>query len=108
MVNDLMEALRSIVAILVLVAAIGCHRETTESVRKHVCASNLLHLEDAKQQWCLEKHKTTNDVPVMTDLTNYMIGIPVCPDGGTYTLGPVWKDPTCSIKGHELHPSNVQ
>jgi len=36
------------------------------------CVNNLRLLDGAKQQWALEKHKGTNDVPTMADLVPYM------------------------------------
>jgi hypothetical protein len=33
------------------------------------CINNLRGLDGAKQQWAIEDHKTTNDVPTMADLT---------------------------------------
>jgi len=97
-----MKTIRYVVPILILVAG-GCARMDHYPLNGAVaCCGNLQMLASAKQQWRYLEHKTTNDVPVMTDLTNYMSEIPVCPSGGIYTLGPVWKNPTCSIKGHEL------
>ena len=97
-----MKTVRNIVAILILVAG-GCSRaDHRPYIGAVACCSNLRILASAKQQWRYLEHKATNDVPVMTDLTNYMAEIPVCPSGGMYTLGPVWKNPTCSVKGHEL------
>jgi hypothetical protein len=99
-----MKATRHLVLILVLAAA-GCQRgHVCAYPNSAVCGNSLRMLDAVKQQWYLEERKTTNDVPVMADLAKYMKAVPVCPDGGTYTLGPVWKDPTCSIKGHELPP----
>jgi hypothetical protein len=54
-------------------------------------------------QWVLEKRKGTNDIPSMTDISEYIHGgVPKCPVGGVYTLGPVAESPRCSIKGHVL------
>ena len=94
---------------LVLVAAgCGCKEEATYAKRL-MCVSNLKEISRAKQAWAKEQNKTTNDVPVLADLTNHMKGVQVnlksvivCPSGGTYTVGPVGKNPTCSVKGHQL------
>jgi hypothetical protein len=65
-------------------------------------------IEGAKEQWALEQSKTTNDTPTWSDLSPYIYwsgftnrwftnGIPVCPEGGIYTLGRVGELPTCSL-----------
>jgi hypothetical protein len=102
-----MKAMRYIALILILVAA-GCdNRVHSGPSPESGCINNLRQIAGAKEQWQFEKGKTTNDVPTIADLTNYMAGIPKCPKGGTYTIGPVGMNPTCSIKGHELPASNA-
>jgi hypothetical protein len=68
------------------------------------CINNLRQIDGAKQEWALEKHKGTNDVPVPADISPYLLHqeIPKCPVGGVYTLGPVAESPRCSIAGHVL------
>jgi hypothetical protein len=63
------------------------------------CVNNLRQLDGAKQQWELENHRTTNDVPTLTDLRTYVARPRVCPQGGTYIPGRVGELPTCSIGG---------
>jgi hypothetical protein len=64
-------------------------------------------IDAAKSQWALEKSKTATDVPTQDDLKPYLMNsqFPVCPQGGTYTIGAVGDKPTCTIPGHEL-PAN--
>jgi hypothetical protein len=57
------------------------------------CAHTLLLIDDAKNQWAVEYHKTTNDPPpTLNDLRPY-IGrgsngvMPECPCGGAYIPG---------------------
>ena len=50
----------------------------------------------------VEKGKRATDVPTKQDLLPYLRKWPVCPQGGTYIIGPVGEKPTCSIPGHEL------
>jgi hypothetical protein len=67
------------------------------------CLANLKQLDGAIKTWALEQGKGTNGVPVDADLfgTNaYLKAKPQCPAGGTYTLGPVGRLPTCSIPRH--------
>ncbi|MEI9864105.1 MAG: hypothetical protein WDN00_06050 [Limisphaerales bacterium] len=75
------------------------------TAQENACINNLRIIDAAKQQWALEKGKQATDVPTEEDLMPY-IGrskkFPVCPQGGTYTIGPVNEPPTCSIPGHEM------
>ena len=73
------------------------------------CINLLRQIVAAKDQWALEKGKKTNDVPSWDDIRPYFPSvwtntIPVCPDGGTYTIGRIGEFPTCSIgrRGHTL------
>lgn len=70
--------------------------------QRNVCINNLRQLDAAKQQWALENGKKSTDVPTKADLMPYLSKWPVCPDGGTYTIGAVDEPPTCSIPGHKL------
>lgn len=66
------------------------------------CINNLRHMEAAKQQWVLERHKMTNDTPSWEDLRPYLPGPRVqCPDGGAYTIGRVDQLPSCSLPRHD-------
>ncbi len=66
------------------------------------CVSNLRQIDAAKDQWMLEKIKTSNDVPTWDEILPYLnkSQIPVCPQGGTYTIGRIGDPPICSIAGH--------
>jgi hypothetical protein len=71
---------------------------------RNACINNLRQIYIAKQQWALENNKTDDSIPTAQDLLPYFKdGIfPVCPSGGTYTIGAVGVPPTCSIPGHVL------
>ena len=78
---------------------------------QNVCLNNLRQIEGAKRQWALEYSKTTNAIPLWTDVQPYLGRgsqgpIPRCPQGGTYILGRVGEVPRCSIggPGHSLLP----
>jgi len=103
-----MKALRSIVVILILVAVAGCRQETTQEVKRDMCVTNLLRIQAGKEFLYSQKGKETNYVPVMVELADYIGGTPVCPDNGTYTIGPICKAPTCSVAGHELPPDRLK
>ena len=54
----------------------------------------------------IDHHKTTNDVVTWDDIRPYLSrkgrALPICPAGGTYTLGPLSESPRCSIPEHKL------
>ena len=72
---------------------------------RNSCIMNLKQIEGAKNAWVIETHKTTNDVPTLTDLvggSGYIREMPKCSMGGVYTLRRVGEKPTCSVPGHTL------
>src|SRR6476646_3626160 len=67
---------------------------------KDSCNSILKQLEGAKASWALENHKSGNSVPVDSDLfgeDRYIRRKPICPLGGTYTLGRVDEYARCTV-----------
>lgn len=80
--------------------------ERIAAQQRNQCIANLRLIYAAKQAWALEKNKTDADTPTEEDLLPYIKGgvFPVCPSGGTYTIGSVGQVPTCSIAGHVLPP----
>jgi hypothetical protein len=79
-------------------------QQATMQANANTCINNLRMIDQAKQQWALDKTKEATDVPTAQDLAPYFTGgtLPVCPDGGTYTINAVSVLPTCSIQGHVL------
>jgi len=109
MVDGVMRGRRYIVPVFLLILVLDVLWLRVQEVRRNrphpqpiSCISILQEMDAAKQVWRAENHKTTDDVPTMTELTNYMKLVPVCPKGGVYTIGHVGTPPKCSIKGHEL------
>jgi len=71
----------------------------------NACVNNLRQMDGAMQQWALENRKMLEYKIAMADITPYLKNPLVCPQGGTYKIGPaVSNAPTCSIKGHSLPP----
>ncbi len=69
-----------------------------------ICVYNLKIIENAKQAWVLE-HRNQSGIAVSPEDLSVLFKtnkIPKCPDGGTYTIGRVGENPTCSIPGHIL------
>ncbi|MGH7941565.1 MAG: hypothetical protein ACREFR_10900 [Limisphaerales bacterium] len=73
-----------------------------ETAQRNACINNLRMIEGAKREWALENSKTNGAIPTKQDLIPFIGRWPVCPSGGTYSINPVGKPPTCSIPGHKL------
>jgi len=76
--------------------------------QKDACNNNLHKIDAAKQQWALETKQTGDASPTWQDLMPYLAmpptgGVPVCPAGGTYTIGKMSELPSCSAPGHTIH-----
>ncbi|MBM4164862.1 MAG: hypothetical protein FJ222_10555 [Lentisphaerae bacterium] len=72
--------------------------------RNYSCINNLRMLDSAKEQWALEADKPVGAEVVEKEVLQYIKGatLPVCPQGGRYTLGPIGQPPVCSYPGHQL------
>jgi hypothetical protein len=79
---------------------------TNEKVKVDSCIENLREIDSAKQQWALEQRKQITDTPTWKDLVPYIghggFVMPICPDGGNYTIGTVGEKPTCTNPKHVL------
>ena len=92
---------------ILLAIAVPNFVKARESSRTKACIGNLKQVEAAKEQWAMENKKGSTDTPTDTDLfgtTAYVKVKPLCPSGGTYTVGTVATSPTCSksADGHTL------
>jgi hypothetical protein len=93
---------------LMMAIAIPNFVKARETAQMNACINNLRQIDAAKQEWALEKGKSPGDVPTVADLVPYLKDgkFPICPSGGTYTIGAVSNAPTCSIPSHKLQASS--
>jgi hypothetical protein len=98
----------SVASILFLIVGIARLVRKHRKVLDAQCIYNLTCIDGAKLQWGME-HKaevSSNAVPTTEDIHNYnsrnQYPMPVCPRGGTYTIGRVAEPPACSFPGHVL------
>jgi len=97
-----------VVAIIGLLAAIAIPNfvRARNTAQKNTCINNLRQIDGAKQQWALENKKADTDTPTEDEVKVYIKNntYPSCPSGGTYTIGNVATDPSCSksADGHVL------
>ncbi len=96
------------VSLPVMVDSTPVDEVAVRNARCQICGNQLRLLQDAKQQWALDKQQAEDAVPTPADLAPYLPRrrLPKCPDGGNYTLGPVRQEPQCSVAGHELRPES--
>ena len=66
------------------------------------CRMNLRAIEQVKSTWASEHHLTTNDTPADADIYRAFARQPICPEGGTYSIGRVGELPTCSLPKHKF------
>ena len=91
-----------VVAIIAILAAVAIpnfisYRKQSQAT---ACVANLKQIQAAKEMW----YMNSSTDPALTDLVGSEKKIkttPVCPAGGTYTVGNSTTDPSCS-KGDSL------
>jgi len=98
-----------VVMIIGLLAAIALpgFQKAREASQTNACINNMRVVEGAKDQWAIENNATTGDSITWAAITgdgNFLDEQPTCPGGGTYTLGVIGTDITCSLSadGHVL------
>lgn len=90
---------------ILLAIAVPNFVKARESSRTKACIGNLKQIQAAEEQWAMENKKGSSDTPTDADLfgaTVYIKTKPLCPSGGTYTIGAVGAAPTCDKTGHTL------
>jgi prepilin-type N-terminal cleavage/methylation domain-containing protein len=90
---------------ILLAIAVPNFIKARETSRAKACIANLRSICYAKEQWCIEQHKGTTDIPADTDLygtDKYLRSTPTCPEGGTYTIGDMISWPQCNVSGHVI------
>jgi len=99
-----------VVAIIGLLAAMAIPNfvRAQNVARMNACINNLRYIDSAKQQWALEQHKSTADIPQASDIQPYLgrteAGeLPCCPADGAQTFATsyspqsVGEQPQCLI-----------
>src|SRR5271167_2540056 len=94
-----------VVAIIGLLAAIGIPNfvRARQTSQTNACINNLRIIDQAKQQWGLEKGQLTTATPLSSDIVPYLgrtgTVMPAEPLGGTYDINALSVTPDCSIAG---------
>src|SRR5881396_369711 len=75
---------------ILLAIAIPNFVKARETSRTKSCIANLKQIEAAKEQWAMDTRAASTATPTAANLygsTAYVKNTPVCPSGGTYTIG---------------------
>ncbi|MEY2409466.1 MAG: type pilus assembly protein PilA [Verrucomicrobiota bacterium] len=96
-----------VVAIIGMLAAIAIPNlmKAQKTAKRTACISQLKAIQGAKIVWALEAKKGDQDVPSDADLFGPGKDLskrPECPANGTYVVGAVAENPTCSVPDHVL------
>jgi prepilin-type N-terminal cleavage/methylation domain-containing protein len=91
-----------IIGILLSIAVPNFTKART-TTRNKSCIANLRQIDNAKEEWAMDNKKNTGDAVLSTDIApSFIKSFPSCPGGGTYTMGAVGTNPTCTVAGHTL------
>ncbi|MFM8469344.1 MAG: hypothetical protein ACKODH_05155 [Limisphaerales bacterium] len=98
-----------ICTLLLLAIALPSLRSARPIAEGNACVANLKQIAEAKRSWAALTKPEASVTAKPADLAPYLKQgqLPVCPTGGTYTLGAVNEPPRCSLahKGHALTPA---
>lgn len=90
---------------ILLVIAIPNFVQARETSRRRICVDNLRMIEAARGDLASARRERKNDDLMVTEtdiVPTYLKVMPVCPSGGTYTVGAIGEHPTCTYAGHVL------
>jgi prepilin-type N-terminal cleavage/methylation domain-containing protein len=94
-----------VVAIIGLLAAIAIPSLTNARVKsmRNICISHMTQISGAKDQYALS-HDGTAPTTIGDLVPDIIRRTPTCPAGGTYTIGALTVDPTCTqtAAGHTI------
>lgn len=92
---------------ILLAIAVPNFMKARDSSRAKSCVANLTEISAAKEQAAMDLQLQDTDTPTAGQLSPaYIKVMPTCPGGGTYTIGDMSTDPTCSL-GNTVTPPHV-
>ena len=100
----LIEIMVTLMIVTTLLAiAVPQFLRAREVARSSGCVKNLNTIQLAKEQYAMDNHMGVGaTMPALSAFcgagtTTYIKNLPECPSSGTYTVGDLSTDPTCSI-----------
>ncbi|MDA0323312.1 MAG: hypothetical protein O2923_11440 [Verrucomicrobia bacterium] len=84
--------------------AIPSFQKSRTAAQQNACINNLRQIDAAKEQWAMAGNKAEGDVADLEGIAEYIRGnaLPLCPQGGDYTVNAIGDDPECSLPAHRL------
>jgi len=97
------RAIRILIIALVVFSVFSIRnvQRNRESRKTHACIQHLLAIEGVKEQYAIE-HAGQAPESLEELVPHYLHNVPVCPAGGTYSLGDMQVLVTCDFSGHHL------
>ena len=83
-------------------AVTSCSRKESKVIGGKSCYATLKTIDGAKETWAFERAATNGTRVVEADLSALLGEFPRCPQGGTYTIGPVGTRAKCSHPDHQF------
>jgi len=90
-----------IIAILLMIAVPQFARSKASAQTK-TCLHNLSKIAEAKTIHAMKGGVEVGDAVDWVEVLAYLKAKPICPVGGTYEVGAMGSNPTCTVPGHEL------
>ena len=96
----------TLVEIMIVVAIIGLliavavpnFSKMRKDAQKTACHAQLKQIDGSKEMWATQEKRADGDTPSESQLgACFQAGMPLCPVGGTSTIGPVGTAATCSV-----------
>ena len=89
---------------ILLAIAVPNFMKARDNSRAKSCIANLTQISAAKEQAAMDLKLQDTDTPTQAQLTpDYVKAWPSCPSNGTYTIGSMANNPTCSFAGTPAH-----
>lgn len=90
---------------IILMIAVPSWMRIREKTQFTTCMENLRVINEAKAHWGMENNKGSTDTPTEADLAPiYLKKYPSCPGSGTYTIGDISTEASCSVHGTRSVP----
>ncbi|MBL8067673.1 MAG: prepilin-type N-terminal cleavage/methylation domain-containing protein [Armatimonadetes bacterium] len=90
---------------IILMIAVPSWMRIREKTQITSCMENLRVINEAKAHWGMENNMGSNDTPTEADLAPvYLKKYPKCPGSGTYTIGDISTEASCSVHGTRSVP----
>jgi len=90
---------------ILLAIAVPNFLKARETSRTKTCIANLRQIEAGKEQWAMETNQASTATPTQANLSpDYVKAWPGCPSGGTYTIGNMTTNPSCSTGAPHVLP----